>query len=88
MTSAFAYTVDMTPRLPDTATDAIHTVQRMIERNISWTDVLTVVAAPQKTVPGRLGRVNHYGVVNGRRIRVTIDASGAVWTVAVAGRTV
>jgi len=26
-----------------------------------------------------------HGVVNGRRLRVTIDATGAAWTVAVAG---
>jgi len=46
----------------------------------------TGVANPGKSVASHGGRVNHYAVVNGRRLRVTIDAAGVVWTVAIAGR--
>jgi len=75
------------PILPTNLEDATHVVQRMIERQISWTDVLAVIANPSKTVPGHSGRMNHYAVVGGRRLRVTIDASNVLWTVAIAGRT-
>ncbi len=72
-------------RLPKGTSDATHTIQRMIERRITWPEVVAVVAAPDLTRTGHSGRSNHYRVVNGRRIRVTIDAEGALWTVAIAG---
>ncbi len=74
------------PRLPASTEDATHTVQRMLERRIDWTEVVAVVANPDKSVPGHSGRMNHYRIVNGRRLRVTLDPDGAVWTVAIAGR--
>jgi hypothetical protein len=57
----------------------------MIERQITWPEMIAVVDHPEKTVQGHSGRVNHYGVVNGRRIRVTVDHDGVVWTVTRAG---
>ncbi len=76
-----------TPALPTNTEDATHVVQRMVERRVSWPEIVAVVARPSKTVAGHFGRVNHYAVVNGRRLRVTIDAQGVLWTVAIAGRT-
>jgi hypothetical protein len=72
--------------MPSNSDDATHVVQRMVERRITWPEIVTVVALPDKSVAGHSGRTNHYGVVNGRRIRVTIDGSGVVWTAAIAGR--
>jgi hypothetical protein len=72
-------------RFPENVNDATHTLQRLIERRIAWPEVIAVVANPDKTVPGHSGRMNHYGVFNSRRLRVTIDATGEVWTVALAG---
>lgn len=76
----------MTPRAPDAFDEKVHVVQRMIERRVTWTEIEAVVADPQKSVPGHSGRTNLYGVVNGYRLRVTVDATGAVFTVAIAGR--
>jgi hypothetical protein len=72
-------------RLPTNIDDATHTLQRLIERRIGWDEVIAVVSDPDKTVPGHSGRTNHYRVVSSRRLRVTIDATGQVWTAAHAG---
>jgi hypothetical protein len=76
----------MTPRLPSGIEDATHTVQRTIERQRTWNEILAVVAKPDKSVASHSGRINHYAVVNGRRLRVTIDAAGIIRTAAIAGR--
>jgi hypothetical protein len=70
-------------RLPAGMDDATHTIQRMIERNVTWPEIVAVVASPTTSRPGHSGRTNHYRVVNGRRLRVTIDDDSTVWTVAV-----
>ena len=72
-------------RLPANEDDALHTVQRMIERAISWPEVVAVVARPDTTRSGHSNRINYYRVVGQRRIRVTVDAEGSVWTVAITG---
>jgi len=72
------------PALPANTEDATHVVQRMVERRVSWPEIVAVVANPSKTVAGHSGRINHYAVVNGRRLRVTIDVDGVLWTVAIA----
>jgi len=57
----------------------------MLERRISWADVLAVVANPVKVTLGHSGRANYFGYTAGRRrIRVTVEADGAVITVALA----
>jgi hypothetical protein len=70
------------PRI-DPTRDPVHVVARMLQRGISWSDVLAVVARPTKTTAGHSGRMNYFGYAEGRRrIRVTLDADGAVVTVA------
>jgi hypothetical protein len=71
-----------TPRI-DPTRDPVHVVARMLQREISWSDILAVVAKPTKTTAGHSGRMNYFGYAEGRRrIRVTLDADGAVVTVA------
>jgi hypothetical protein len=73
------------PRIPriDPTRDPVHVVARMLQRRISWSDIVAVVAKPNKTTAGHSGRINYFGYVEGRRwIRVTLDADGAVVTVA------
>ena len=76
----------MTPSLPGNVEDARHTLQRMAERRITWAEIVAVAENPQRVTQGHSGRKNFYGVVGSRRLRVTIDEHGTVWTVAVAGR--
>jgi hypothetical protein len=65
------------------AKDPVHVIARMMQRQISWDDIVTVVANPQKVTSGHSGRTNYYGYVAGRRrLRVTLDADGSVVTVA------
>jgi len=73
------------PRLPGNLEDATHTLQRMAERRVTWVEIVAVIENPQRVVEGHAGRKNFFGIVKRRRIRVTIDDEGAVWTVANAG---
>jgi hypothetical protein len=74
------------PRFPPAHDDATHLVQRMIERKISWPEVVAVVRNPDKMARGHSGRKNCFRVVGRRRLRVTIDGAGIVWTIALAQR--
>jgi len=57
----------------------------MIQRHISWGEIVHVVTNPSKVVPGHSGRINVYGYAKRRRrIRITLEADGAVVTVALA----
>ncbi len=75
----------MTPRFPSHPEDALHLELRMVERRVSWDEIVAVVDKPTKIVPGYSGRSNYYAVVAGRRLRVTMnEVSGEVFTVAIA----
>jgi hypothetical protein len=75
----------MKPRFPGPRADAVHLERRMEERGVSWGEVLTVVANPDKVVRSHSGRSNYYAVVGRRRLRVTMnDESGEIFTVAIA----
>jgi hypothetical protein len=78
----------MTTKAPDGFIDMMHLVLRLVQRRVTWSEIDAVVANPQKTVAAKFGRTNYFGVVNGRRLRVTVDSEGFVWTVAIAERTV
>ena len=75
----------MTPCFPRHPDDALHLELRMLERKVSWDEIVAVVENPTKIVSGHSGRSNYYAVLAGRRLRVTMDdASGEVFTVAIA----
>lgn len=49
-----------------------HAEDRMRERNVNHSEVLHVIDNPTVTTPGKGEKVNLWGTVNGRRLRVTI----------------
>lgn len=72
------------PRVPANRKHLLHLIGRMVERRVSWPEIVFVVEKPQKIAPGHSGRVNCYRVVGRRRLRVTIERRGIVRTVAIA----
>jgi hypothetical protein len=58
----------------------------MLQRHVTWPQILAVACKPDKVAPGYGGAVNFYRVVGRRRLRVTVDRGGFVTTVAIAQR--
>jgi hypothetical protein len=75
------------PRVPRKRKKLLHLVARMVQRRVSWPEIVAVVRKPDKVAPGYGGAVNFYRVVGRRRLRVTVDRHGCVTTVAIAQRT-
>jgi hypothetical protein len=64
----------------------MHLVGRMLERKVSWPEIVFVIEKPQKIAAGHSGRINCYRIVGRRRLRVTVERRGIVRTVALAGK--
>jgi hypothetical protein len=81
------YDSGVVPLVPRKRKKLLHLVARMVQRRVSWPQIVAVVGKPDKVAPGYGGAIHFYRVVGRRRLRVTVDRHGCVATVALAQRT-